>query len=79
MKNLITKLENEERLNQEEANALWDLDLFTLGKYAHKKRTKLHGKKSILISIAISTQLISVQIPVNFAPFQRTEKILILI
>ncbi len=27
MKNLITKLENEERLNQEEANALWDLDL----------------------------------------------------
>ncbi|HEF4656131.1 TPA: aminofutalosine synthase MqnE [Campylobacter jejuni] len=45
MKNLITKLENEERLNQEEANALWDLDLFTLGKYAHKKRTKLHGKK----------------------------------
>lgn len=47
MKNLITKLENEERLNQEEANALWDLDLFTLGKYAHKKRTKLHGKKSL--------------------------------
>ena len=45
MKNLIAKLENEERLNQEEANALWDLDLFTLGKYAHKKRTKLHGKK----------------------------------
>ncbi|WP_265643485.1 hypothetical protein, partial [Campylobacter jejuni] len=32
MKNLIAKLENEERLNQEEANALWDLDLFTLGK-----------------------------------------------
>ncbi len=29
MKNLITKLENEERLNQEEANALWDLDLLS--------------------------------------------------
>ncbi|MFQ6342686.1 aminofutalosine synthase MqnE [Campylobacter sp. VTCC 70190] len=45
MKNLLSKLENEERLNEEEANRLWDLDLFTLGKYAHQKRTKLHGKK----------------------------------
>lgn len=45
MKNLLEKLENEERLNENEANALWDLDLFTLAKFAHKKRTKLHGKK----------------------------------
>lgn len=45
MKNLIKKLENEERLNEEEANKLWELDLFTLAKYAHQKRTKLHGKK----------------------------------
>ncbi len=29
MKNLLEKLENEERLNENEANALWDLDLFT--------------------------------------------------
>lgn len=27
MKNLLEKLENEERLNENEANALWDLDL----------------------------------------------------
>jgi len=45
MKNLLEKLENDLRLNEEEANALWDLELFTLAKYAHKKRTKLHGKK----------------------------------
>lgn len=45
MKNLIKKLENEQRLNEEEANKLWELDLFTLAKYAHQKRTKLHGKK----------------------------------
>ncbi|WP_417903863.1 aminofutalosine synthase MqnE [Campylobacter sp. LH-2024] len=45
MKNLIKKLENEERINQEEANRLWDLDLFTLGKLAHKRREKFHGKK----------------------------------
>ncbi|EOU9385639.1 aminofutalosine synthase MqnE [Campylobacter coli] len=45
MKNLLEKLENEERLNENEANALWDLDLFTLAKFAHKKRTKFHGKK----------------------------------
>lgn len=45
MKNLIKKLKNEERINQEEANRLWDLDLFTLGKLAHKRREKFHGKK----------------------------------
>lgn len=45
MKSLVKKLENEERLNEEEANKLWELDLFTLAKYAHQKRIKLHGKK----------------------------------
>lgn len=45
MKNLITKLENQSRLNEEEANQLWDLDLFVLAKYAQKKRFELHGKK----------------------------------
>ncbi|MGH2327715.1 aminofutalosine synthase MqnE [Campylobacter taeniopygiae] len=45
MKNLLKKLENEERINQEEANKLWGLDLFTLGKLAHKRREQLHGKK----------------------------------
>ncbi len=45
MKNLLEKLENEERLNENEANTLWDLDLFTLAKFAYKRRTKLHGKK----------------------------------
>ncbi|EAH7837251.1 aminofutalosine synthase MqnE [Campylobacter lari] len=45
MQTIIKKLENQERLNEEEANELWDLDLFTLGKYAQKIRTNLHGKK----------------------------------
>lgn len=45
MQTIIQKLDNEERLNEEEANQLWDLDLFTLGKYAQKIRTRLHGKK----------------------------------
>ncbi len=45
MKNLIEKLEKEERLSEEEAHKIWDLDLFTLAKFAHKKRSKLHGKK----------------------------------
>ncbi len=45
MQTIIQKLENKERLNEEEANKLWDLDLFTLGKYAQKIRTNLHGNK----------------------------------
>lgn len=45
MKTLLKSLENEERLNEEQANKLWDLDLFTLARFAHLKRTKLHGKK----------------------------------
>ncbi|MCR6590824.1 aminofutalosine synthase MqnE [Campylobacter insulaenigrae] len=45
MQTIIQKLDNEERLNENEVNKLWDFDLFTLGKYAQKIRTKLHGKK----------------------------------
>lgn len=45
MKTLLKSLENEERLNEEQANKLWDLDLFTLARFAHLRRTKLHGKK----------------------------------
>ncbi len=43
---LIEKLENGERLGFEDGVALYDLDLFTLGKYAYKKREQLFGKKS---------------------------------
>lgn len=45
MENLIKKLQNDERLELDDALRLWDLDLFTLGKYAQIKREKLHGKK----------------------------------
>lgn len=45
MKTLLKSLENEERLNEEQTNKLWDLDLFTLARFAHLRRTKLHGKK----------------------------------
>lgn len=45
MDKIINKLEQNQRLNQDEANKLWDLDLFTLAKYAQNIRTKLHGKK----------------------------------
>jgi aminodeoxyfutalosine synthase len=43
--NLIEKLESKTRLNYEDGLALYDLDLFTLGKYANKKRNDLYGKK----------------------------------
>jgi aminodeoxyfutalosine synthase len=43
--NLIQKLETEERLNYEDGLALYDLDLFTLGKYANRRRKALYGKK----------------------------------
>jgi len=43
--NLLEKLESGERLNYEDGLALYDLDLFTLGKYADKKRKALYGKK----------------------------------
>lgn len=42
---LVEKMEKGERLSFEDAVALYDLDLFTLGKYADKKRQDLHGKK----------------------------------
>ncbi|TQR33716.1 aminofutalosine synthase MqnE [Campylobacter sp. MIT 99-7217] len=45
MEKLIKTLENGERLSEEQAFKLYDLDLFTLAKYAHEKRSKLHGKK----------------------------------
>ena len=44
--NIIEKLENNERLSYEEAVGLYDLDLFTLGKYANKIRENKHSKKS---------------------------------
>ena len=42
---LIEKLENNERLSLEDGIALYDLDLFTLGKYANQRRRVLHGNK----------------------------------
>jgi len=42
---LIEKLENNERLSLKDGIALYDLDLFTLGQYANKKRRALHGTK----------------------------------
>jgi len=44
--NLIEKLESQERLNYEDGLALYELDLFTLAKYADKKRKSLYGKKA---------------------------------
>lgn len=43
---LIEKLENNERLNYEDAIKLYNLDLFTLGKYANKIRETKHSKKT---------------------------------
>ncbi|MDO5046119.1 radical SAM protein, partial [Campylobacter sp.] len=45
MTNLIEKLQNGQRLSREECLKLYELDLFTLGKFANAKRRKLHGKK----------------------------------
>ncbi|AOO65873.1 aminofutalosine synthase MqnE [Sulfurospirillum halorespirans] len=42
---LIEKLENNQRLTLEDGVALYDLDLFTLGKYANQRRRTLHGNK----------------------------------
>ncbi|WP_024954421.1 aminofutalosine synthase MqnE [Sulfurospirillum arcachonense] len=44
--NLIEKLESGTRLDLQDGIALYDLDLFTLGKYANKKRKALYGKKA---------------------------------
>ena len=46
MKQIIKKIENNQRLNFKEALSLYDMDLFTLGKLADKKREELYGKKS---------------------------------
>lgn len=43
--NLLQKLESGERLSKQEAFSLYELDLFTLAKFADKKRKKLHGNK----------------------------------
>jgi aminodeoxyfutalosine synthase len=43
---LVEKLESNQRLSYEDGLALYELDLFTLGKYADKKRQSLYGKKS---------------------------------
>ena len=43
---IIEKLENQERLSFKEALSLYDLDLFTLGKYANKIRTQRFGRKT---------------------------------
>ncbi|SHO81126.1 Gene SCO4494, often clustered with other genes in menaquinone via futalosine pathway [hydrothermal vent metagenome] len=44
--NLIDKVKNRERLNRDEGLALYDLDLFTLGKLADEIRVEKFGKKS---------------------------------
>lgn len=44
--NIIEKLECDNRLDFKDGLSLYELDLFTLGKYADKKRKKLYGKKS---------------------------------
>lgn len=44
--NLIEKLESKERLSYEDGVALYELDLFTLGKYANEKRKALYGNKA---------------------------------
>jgi aminodeoxyfutalosine synthase len=46
MDSIIDKIQNGKRLDFEEALALYDMDLFTLGKLASQKREKLYGKKS---------------------------------
>jgi len=46
MSNIIEKLESNEILNYSDGLELYDLDIFTLGKYADKKRQKLYGNKS---------------------------------
>ncbi len=43
---LIQKVRNKERLTQEEGEALYDLDLYTLGELADEIRKEKYGKKS---------------------------------
>ncbi len=44
--NIIEKIKSGERINFDEALALYDYDLFELGELADLKRQELHGKKS---------------------------------
>ncbi|MDD2839462.1 MAG: aminofutalosine synthase MqnE [Sulfuricurvum sp.] len=44
--NVIDKVKRRERLTQEEATSLYDLDLFTLGELADERRRELHGKRT---------------------------------
>ena len=46
MKEIIYKIEHNQRVDANEALKLYDMDLFTLGKLAHQKREALYGKKS---------------------------------
>lgn len=43
---IIEKVQNNIRLDFDEAVSLYDLDLFTLGELADRKRRELHGKKT---------------------------------
>ena len=43
---LIQKVRNKERLTQEEGEALYDLDLYTLGELADEIRREKYGNKS---------------------------------
>ena len=43
---LISKVRNRERLNQQEGEALYDLDLYTLGELADEIRREKYGNKS---------------------------------
>lgn len=43
---ILEKLDKNERLSYEDAIQLYDLDLFTLGKYANKIRVEKHKKKT---------------------------------
>jgi aminodeoxyfutalosine synthase len=46
VKHIIEKLETKKRLSYKDGIALWDLDIFTLGKFANKKRTSLWNNKT---------------------------------
>ncbi len=43
---VLKKLESGERLSFEEGCSLYDMDLFTLGKYADRRRRELYGNKA---------------------------------
>ena len=45
MQELLKKLENGARLDFEDGVALYEMDLFELGKFASLRREKLHARK----------------------------------